>query len=187
MILSPHPESNSVRAVGRGRVLTRLLFAAALAVLTAGSSLASSFTVTLANGTSLQTRYRPVVADWDDTIALIRTDQGNWIALAKDEIVDVASQAEISGFGYQVDTSTLFLGWSPNDLLDEGDEDGEDGKAGGQGGADGDDARPYYENDALYDAPAASFGLEQFVDIPGEGGSIGSVDIGPAVNNPDGG
>ncbi|MEM8998548.1 MAG: hypothetical protein AAGF23_27425, partial [Acidobacteriota bacterium] len=168
MILPPRHESTA-HAAGTGRVLTRLLFAAALAVLTAGSSFASSFTVTLANGTSMQTRYRPVLADWDETVALIRTDQGNWIALAKEEIVDVASQAEISGFGYQVDTSTLFLGWSPNDLLDEGDDDSEDG---GQGGAGGDNARPYYENDDLYDAPAASFGLEQFVDIPGEGGSI---------------
>ncbi|MEM1178574.1 MAG: hypothetical protein AAGM22_09530 [Acidobacteriota bacterium] len=165
------------------RIAGRMLFAVALAALTAGSALASSFTVTLANGTSLQTRYRPVLADWDDSIALIRTDQSNWIALPKDEIVDVASQAEISGFGYQVDTATLFLGWSPNDLLDESDDDGDDGGKGGGG----DNARPYYENDDLYDAPPTSFGLEQFVDIPGEGGSIGGVDIGPTVNTNDGG
>ncbi|MEO1368236.1 MAG: hypothetical protein AAFX50_13775 [Acidobacteriota bacterium] len=81
MIPSPRHESTA-KAVGTGRVLTRLSFAVALAVLTAGSSFASSFTVTLANGTSMQTRYRPMLADWDETVALIRTDQGNWIALA---------------------------------------------------------------------------------------------------------
>lgn len=176
------PSSTAVRKAGLGNALQGLAFALVLSLLTAGSSLAASFTVTLANGTSFQTRDRPVLADWDETVALILTDQGNWIALPKDEIVDVSSQAEISGFGYQVDTSTLFLGWSPNDLLDDDtDEDGEGG-----GGDDG-DARPYYENEDLYDSPSSSFGLDQFVDIPLEGGSIGSVDIGPGVSNPDDG
>lgn len=164
----------------RASSLWRVLFVVALAVLTAGVAAAASFTVTLSNGTSFMTRERPVVADWDDAVVLIRTDQGNWIALQKDEIVDVASQAEISGFGYQVDTKTLFLGWSPNDILDEGDGDGEEG---GEGGED----RPYYENEELYDAPQGGGVLEQFVDVPGAGETIGGVDIGPTVTTRDGG
>lgn len=190
MLLLPHSSSTSAKqhqASGSSRDrtagLVRFGLLGLFALLTAGVAGAASFTITLANGTSFETRYRPVTADWDDTIALIRTDQGNWIALQKDEIVDVASQAEISGFGYQVDTQTLYLGWSPNDLLDEGDgDDGEEG-SGGDG-----EARPYYENEELYDAPADSgFGLEQFVDVPGVGDSIGSVDIGPTVQNRDDG
>ena len=180
-----HDQPQSTDSPSTYKLAIRFALITLLTLSTAGVATAASFTVTLANGTSFETRYRPVVADWDDTVALIRTDQGNWIALQKDEIVDVASQAEISGFGYQVDTKTLFLGWSPNDLLDEGDGD-EDGEGGG--GGDGDDARPYYENDDLYDAPAdTGFGLEQFVDVPGVGESVGSVDIGPTVQNRDDG
>jgi len=163
------------------RVLLLRALVIGLAVITAGVAGAASFTVTLSNGTSFVTRDRPVVADWDDTVVLIRTDQGNWIALKKDEVVDVASQAEISGFGYQVDTQTLFLGWSPNDILNEGDGDGEGGE-----GADGED-RPYFENDELYDAPQGGGVLEQFVDVPLAGETIGGVDLGPTVTNRDDG
>ncbi|MEM6793736.1 MAG: hypothetical protein AAF725_07115 [Acidobacteriota bacterium] len=150
---------------------------AIVCLLIASTSSAAVFTVTLANGTSFETRYRPVVAEWDDSLAMIRTDMGNWIAVPKDDIVDVVSQAESTGFGYQLDTTTLFVGWSPNDLIDESAE-GEDVTAGGESD------RPYFEQDSYYDAPAdgsGGFSLEQFVDVPTEGEGIGSIDTGPGT------
>jgi hypothetical protein len=52
------------------------------------------------------------------------TNQGNWIAAKNDDILDVVSHAEENDYGYQLNTTTLYLGWSPNDLVEE-NEDGE--------------------------------------------------------------
>lgn len=140
----------------------RLTVLTLLAIATAVSAHAEFFTVTLANGTSFQTRYRPVPAEWDDNVVMINTDRGNWIGLQADEVADVTSHAETTGFGYQLDQTTLFVGWSPNDIGDEAE--GEDG-----GGNDG------LKLEEMFPEPAASGVLEQFVDIPGaEGGTLGS-------------
>ena len=120
--------------------------------LTATVASAVTYTVTLTNGTTFETRYRPVRAEWDDTIALISTDRGNQIAIARDEIAGVTSDVEASGFGYQVSTTTLFVGWSPNE---GGDEEGEGGEGGGE------DSRFAPE------PPQPSYTLEQFVN-PGQ-------------------
>ncbi|MEM9556978.1 MAG: hypothetical protein AAGC60_22160 [Acidobacteriota bacterium] len=144
---------------------------ALLAALLAMPAFGGIFTVTLDNGTTFETRYRPVEAEWDDDVALLMTDQGNWIALRKDEIVDVISETEESGFGYQVNTTTIFLGFTPNDLVDDeaeaGDEAGGEPRApqaprgAGAGGATG----------FGYGAAASSYSLDQFVDPIG-GGTI---------------
>lgn len=103
----------------------RLIVLAAAFFLLATSVQASFFTVTLKNGTSFSTRYRPVVAEWDPNVSMIMTDKGNWIALANNEIADVVSVFEESGFGYQPNTTTRYVGWSPNDLVeDQVDEEG---------------------------------------------------------------
>ena len=102
----------------------RLTLATLLLVAFAASAHAAFFTVTLKNGTTFDIRYTPVKADWDPTYTMFLTDQGNWIAVQNDEIADVLSHAEENDYGYQLDTTTLFLGWSPNDLV----EDGEDGE-----------------------------------------------------------
>lgn len=86
---------------------------------------AALYTVTMKNGSIFETRYAPIPADFDENIMLLRTDRGNWIGLEKEEIEDIVSAAEASGFGYQLDTTTLYLGWSPNDLVQE--IEGEDG------------------------------------------------------------
>lgn len=103
----------------------RLVPVAIALFLVATSAHAIFYTVTLKNGSSFETRYRPVVADWDPEVSMIMTDKGNWIAIANDEIADVVSVYEESGFGYQLDTTTRFVGWSPNDLVeDQVDEEG---------------------------------------------------------------
>lgn len=131
-----------------------LLFCALFLVLATVAG-AGTYTVTLENGTSFVTRYKPEDASWDDSMVTFATDRGNWIALAKDEIVEITSEVEESGFGYQVNTSTLFVGWSPNDLVPEEGEGGEGG-AGGQ-----------TVNENLPDPNPPSFSVEQFVN-PGQ-------------------
>lgn len=95
----------------------RLIALATVLSLVAASAHAVFFTVTLKNGSSFETRYRPVQADWDPEVSMFMTDRGNWIAIQNDEIADVTSVFEESGFGYQLDTTTRFIGWSPNDLV----------------------------------------------------------------------
>ncbi len=117
----------------------------------AASAGAGYFTVTLKNGMTFDTREEPVTAEWDPNVSMFRTDQGNWIALANDEIVDIVSAAEESGFGYQLDTTTILLGWSPNDLIDpEGGEEGE--------------GAPRY--DVPEDTRGTGYSIDQFLNIP---------------------
>ncbi|MCP4659398.1 MAG: hypothetical protein GY856_28645 [bacterium] len=141
---------------------------------------AGYFTVTLRNGTTFDTRQQPVEAEWDPNVSMFLTDQGNWIALANDEIVDVVSAAEESGFGYQLDTTTILLGWSPNDLIDpEGGEDGE--------------GAPRY--DVPEDTRGTGYSIDQFLNIPvagapssaGAGGNIPLFNPGSAGGGDGGG
>ena len=122
--------------------------------LVASSAQAIFYTVTLKNGTTFETRYRPNQADWDENVSMLLTDQGNWIALHNDEIADVVSVFEESGFGYQLDTSTRIIGVTPNDLIqEEVDEDGNIIE----------EAR--YDLDADVPAPSG-FSINEFLDLP---------------------
>lgn len=153
----------------------RNLFVAALLLFAAAAAEAGIFTVTLTNGSSFDTRYRPVEADWDSSVVMIRTDTGNWIALKKSEVADVTSSIEQSGFGYQLDTTTVFLGWTPNDIGPTDEGDGADGNPPGAGAGDASDEQPYLYGD---ESPDTGFSLEQFVDIPAEGSGIGGFGLG---------
>ena len=150
------------RRTTRSTVL-RLAILTLLAIAFAATAHADYFTVTLTNGTSFQTRYRPVPAEWDENVVMINTDRGNWIGLHVDEIADVTSHAEATGFGYQLDTTTLFVGWSPNDVGDE--EEGEG-------------AEDALDLEAMFPEPEPSGVLEQFVDIPVEGGLAAGQPVG---------
>ncbi len=94
---------------------------------------AGVFTVVLNNGQTFDTRYYPVDAEWDESVSMILSDQGNWIALEKGDIAEVTSTIDESGFGYRIDTSTVVVGWTYNE---DGGTDGGAG-AGGAGGFDG--------------------------------------------------
>ena len=141
-----------IRRIPRMIVLTLLLAAATAAH-------AEYYTVTLTNGTTFQTRYRPAPAEWDENVVMIHTDRGNWIGLYADEVADVTSHVETTGFGYQLDSTTLFVGWSPNDV----DEGGEEGKG--------------LDLEKMYPEPEPAAVLEQFVDIPTAGSGVGAQDI----------
>ncbi len=135
----------------------RLIVLTLLLAATAATAHAEYYTVTLTNGTTFETRYRPVPADWDENVVMISTDRGNWIGLRTDEIADVTSVAESTGFGYQLDATTLFVGWSPNDIDEGGEEEGEG-----------------LDLEEMFPEPEPSVVLEQFVDIPTAGTGIGN-------------
>ena len=122
-------------------------------VLVAASASAGVYTVTMTNGSTFQTRYKPETADWDSGVKLLITDNGNWIALRDDEIAGIVSSVEESGFGYQVDTTTIYVGWSPNDLVEKG-EDGKD--------------KPVYEASDSAEV-GGDFSIDQFIDIREDG------------------
>lgn len=99
-----------------------MLVLAALAVATALPAAADVFTVQLVGGASLETRYKPIEDPEDGSKVMLLTDQGNWISLAKSTVVDVTSQTELKGFGLVIDSQTVFLGISANDLAEPGEE-----------------------------------------------------------------
>jgi hypothetical protein len=122
---------------------------------------AAIYTVTIKNGTTFETRYKPVAAEWDANVTMLQTDRGNWIALETTEIADVASNIEVSGFGYHLDANTIVVGASPNDLVSD-EEGGEGANAGAQ------EEPP----------PPPDFTVEQFVNAPTVGSSAGGIPVG---------
>jgi hypothetical protein len=157
-------------------VLRKSSLAALALLFVATTAQAVSYTVTLSNGTSFETRYKPMTAEWDANFAMLRTDQGNWIALKKSEIVDVASSAEVSGFGYQIDETTVFLGWSATEGFV-----GEDGSGDGAGGAAPGTAPAPAGSASSQAAPSgggSGFTMQQFVSVPSTGVIPGGIPLG---------
>jgi len=140
----------------------RLIVVTVLLFLAAASAQAIFYTVTLKNGTTFETRYRPVQAEWDPSVSMLLTDRGNWIALRNDEIADVVSVFEESGFGYQLNTTTRFIGWSPNDLVNDESTD-EDGNPIGE---------QRYDLEADQGA-VTDYSIDQFLTLP-TGGAYGN-------------
>lgn len=142
------------------RTAVRTILVATVAIFAVTSLAgAAAFTVTLKNGNTFETRYQPSDVDWDDSVAMFLTDQGNPIVLKKSEIAEVTALAEAKGFGYQLNTTTLYLGWSPNDLV----ETGEDGKE-----------KPTFDTGEGEEAPPQDFTIQQFVSVP----VVGSAPLG---------
>jgi hypothetical protein len=79
---------------------------------------AEIYTVTLTNGSVLETAYQPQEAAFDRNMVLLMTDVGNWIGVRKDEIESVRSDAELGGYGKVIEKNTILLGWAANDAAD---------------------------------------------------------------------
>jgi hypothetical protein len=88
--------------------------------LVAGVVAAETFTVTLDDGASLMTRYRPKLAVGDKVYLL--TDVGNWISFDRTTVVSVTSDLESRGYGLVIDTTTIALGIAPNDRAVVGEQ-----------------------------------------------------------------
>jgi len=106
---------------------TRSLLPVAIAVLLlAVPAAAEIYTITLSNGNAFETRYRPKEASWDSSVILVLTDVGNWISIDKAKVVSVISETENNGFGKVIDTSTIAIGWAPNDAPEQTPEEAMD-------------------------------------------------------------
>lgn len=101
------------------RIRALLLAVAALALL-AGPALAETYTVTLRSGGTFLTRYQPQEASWDKDMILVLSEVGNWAALPRQDITSIKSDTSNRGFGKRVDATTVVLGWSANDYVDDG-------------------------------------------------------------------
>lgn len=100
------------------RSLTLVALVALLGSLSPRRASAEVFTVTLTNGSTLETQYQPQEAAFDKDLVLLLTEVGNWIGVRRDEIESVVSDAESSGFGKVIGKNTIELGWSANDAAD---------------------------------------------------------------------
>jgi hypothetical protein len=92
-----------------------MLFAL-LALVAALPAAAEVFTVTLANGSIFESRYQPRQAAWDTGMIELVTETGAWIALPKPLVQTITALSETKGFGRIIDTTTIDLGFAPNDL-----------------------------------------------------------------------
>lgn len=102
-----------------------MLLIVALLLLSARAAAAELFTLTLVHGATFETRYRPLLDPSDPDKVLLRTDQGNWIALPRDLIVSVVSEVDRRGFGRAIDAVTIELGRSANDAAPDAGPGGE--------------------------------------------------------------
>jgi hypothetical protein len=105
------------------RTLKRPVFIiTALMFLTVVPAMAAVYTIHLKNGNSFESRYKPRIAGWDENIIMLTTTVGNKITLQRDDIVDITTDTEKQGYGTVIDTTTIVLGWAPNDAPQPGDE-----------------------------------------------------------------
>ncbi|HKV12545.1 MAG TPA: hypothetical protein VJ725_30655 [Thermoanaerobaculia bacterium] len=102
-----------------------LLVALALLALPAGAEI---YTITLTNGTVVETAQQPQEATWDSNLVLFLTDVGNWVGVTKAEIESVRSETQRKGYGIRISDSTVAIGWAPNDLPTE--EEAAQGRGG---------------------------------------------------------
>jgi hypothetical protein len=85
-------------------------------LLVALSAGAEVYTIRLANGTIFESRYQPKQASWDPKMVTFLTETGLEVALPQGLIADVTAQSETKGFGKVINTTTVDLGFAPNDL-----------------------------------------------------------------------
>jgi hypothetical protein len=95
----------------------RAVFVIALAVLVSACLplQALEYEVRMVSGNTFITRYEPVIAPFDDTRVMFMTVNGNPMTVARDQVKDVISVTEASGFGKRLDAMTVLIGLAAND------------------------------------------------------------------------
>ncbi len=121
------PAATDLSLRSRASVSTVLLLLAAGFVLAimATPATAAGYRILLHNGNEFVSKYQPVEAHFDPNIVLIMTDVGNIISLSRDDVSEITHDLEVRGFGRVIDTTTIEVGWSPNDAPVEGAEGAE--------------------------------------------------------------
>lgn len=129
----------------------RALVVAAVATLVTAPLGAAIFVIHLENGTTFESRYEPVDAEWDSSKLAFTDEWGNDIALKKSDIARVESDVEAAGFGTVIDNTTIALGWAPNDAPEAGTSEAEAWEAARAASAVTSVAReePIYDSDNL--------------------------------------
>jgi len=94
-----------------------------LAALVLAPAVADVFTVHLTNGATFETRYQPKMVEGDANNVLFVTDVGNRIYVHRDDISEITHSSDVQGFGTMINTTTIALGWAPNDNPAPGDPD----------------------------------------------------------------
>lgn len=94
---------------------TPAVWIASCALLLPIAATAAAFTVTLDNGNTMISRYQPKLSMPDETKVMFLTDTGNWISLPRERVVGVTSETELRGFGRVINTTTIALGFAPNE------------------------------------------------------------------------
>ena len=155
------------------RPVNRFGFALAALLLVATPAAADLFTVTLHNGTVIESRYQPQEASWDPGMVLLLSETGNWIGVRKDEITEVTSEVVRRGFGIPINTTTILIGTAPNDAAVPGDE----------AAAEDPVMRALQLLQAQQPAPQPSYTIQQFVE-PEETQGIPSGFISPYATTP---
>jgi hypothetical protein len=110
------------------------VFAWVLAAAVVAAPLAAAvYTVKLKNGNTFETRYEPEDASWDKAMVVFVDEWGNSVALARADIEDIVNDVAAKGYGRLIDSTTIALGWAPNDAAEPAEEGG-GGAAGAQPG-----------------------------------------------------
>lgn len=123
---------------------------------------AEVFTIKLQNGSIFESRYQPMEADWDPEQIVFVDELGMKIALAKADVESVTSAVETSGFGTVIDSTTIDLGFLPNDMPTE-----EELQAGDPRNV----IQRMLDQQQLYDQQP-SYDQQQFVEPSATGGGI---------------
>ena len=103
------------------RPVARLCLSLTALSLVAAPAAAELFTVTLTNGSVIETQYQPQEASWDHGMVLLMTEVGNWVGVPKSEVKSVVSEITSKGYGIVINTTTVLLGTAPNDASVPGD------------------------------------------------------------------
>jgi hypothetical protein len=107
-----------MQTIRRSMIAFTLLTAVALT-----PAVAAIFTVHLTNGATFETRYQPKLVGGDSDKIVFVTDVGNRIYLRTDDIREVTHSSDVQGFGTMINTTTIALGWAPNDNPQPGEVD----------------------------------------------------------------
>jgi hypothetical protein len=99
--------------MSRSRRLLQLLPAALVGLALPAS--AELYTITLANGSTFESRFPPRAASWNANTVLIYSDFGNWLSVPRADISGVTSETQAKGFGTVINTTTISLGIAAND------------------------------------------------------------------------
>lgn len=166
-------------------ILRAVIALTLLAAVVVAPAVAESFTVHLTNGSSFETRYQPKISAGDPNKIVFVTSVGNRIYVHKDDVQDISHQTEVQGFGTMINTTTIFMGWAPNDAPPPGEVSSRDEML--QYLRDQQRARPDYSVEQFVSAEDAgtSGGLPAWELVPGSiGGNQTNVIMPPPAPAP---